>query len=147
MDTLSPEQRRKAMLGNKSKGTKPEDAMARVLQVAGLPFKRNQRVEWGRGSKKRSIEVDFLIGSRIVVEVYGCFWHGCLKHSSLPKSNAAYWLPKLARNQARDRLNRDRLRRDGYFVRFVWEHDVVRGGTATLHKRVREVAEEWRRTA
>jgi DNA mismatch endonuclease (patch repair protein) len=41
---------------------------------------------------------------RAVILVHGCFWHGhencCEGH--LPKTNSAYWAPKLARNRKRD---------------------------------------------
>ena len=42
---------------------------------------------------------------RMVVFVYGCFWHGCPKpkRSPLPKTRAEWWAAKLGRNKERDR--------------------------------------------
>ena len=35
--------------------------------------------------------------------VDGCFWHGCPRYATYPKTNAAFWRKKLAANRARDR--------------------------------------------
>ena len=38
-----------------------------------------------------------------------------------PKANAAYWAAKIARNRARDRLVRHRLKREGWRALVIWE--------------------------
>ncbi|OSZ43576.1 hypothetical protein BVZ31_04815 [Alcaligenes faecalis] len=48
---------------------------------------------------------------RVVVMVHGCFWHGCPQHYRAPSNNSEYCSAKVARNVARDRLVRGRLRR------------------------------------
>ena len=40
----------------------------------------------------------------LAVFVDGCFWHRCPPHGTRPRSNTAYWAPKLARNVARSRF-------------------------------------------
>jgi DNA mismatch endonuclease (patch repair protein) len=67
------------------------------------------------------------VAARVAVFVDGCFWHGCPRHSTFPKANAAWWREKLAANIARDRDTDARLRRDGWQVLRFWEHqDMVR---------------------
>lgn len=70
----------------------------------------------------------------------GCFYHGCCRHGHIPKSNRGYWLPKLARNCARDRSNRRKLRGMGYSVWAVWEHALegrrLVKTAASLHRRL-----------
>lgn len=61
---------------------------------------------------------------RVIVFVDGCFWHGCPKHLRMPASNRAYWEKKIAANRARDRLNTKQLRRAGWKVIRVWEHEL-----------------------
>ncbi|MGD0089648.1 MAG: very short patch repair endonuclease [Planctomycetota bacterium] len=61
---------------------------------------------------------------RIVVFVDGCFWHGCAKHSRTPTGNREYWSGKLGRNKARDRAVTRHLRRLGWRVVRLWEHDL-----------------------
>jgi len=68
------------------------------------------------------VKVDFVFRqARLAVFVDGCFWHGCSKHGTKPKSNAAFWRKKIAGNQIRDeRVNRA-LRRTGWKVVRIWE--------------------------
>jgi DNA mismatch endonuclease (patch repair protein) len=54
--------------------------------------------------------------------VDGCFWHCCPEHGQIPRANASYWEPKLARNVERDRELNDALRLDGWTVFRFWEH-------------------------
>jgi DNA mismatch endonuclease (patch repair protein) len=56
-----------------------------------------------------------------VVEVRGCFWHGHPGCARTPKSNLAFWEPKLLRNRARD-LENERLLHDlGWRTLVIWE--------------------------
>ena len=61
---------------------------------------------------------------KIVVFLDSCFWHGCPKHLRQPKSNEAYWRAKIEKNIKRDRRTRSSLRRMGWSVLRVWEHDL-----------------------
>lgn len=61
---------------------------------------------------------------RVLVFVDGCFWHGCPKCYRPPTSNETYWTTKLGRNRARDREVTAQLRRDGWKVLRVWEHQL-----------------------
>jgi DNA mismatch endonuclease (patch repair protein) len=61
---------------------------------------------------------------RLIIFVDGCFWHGCPRHGSRPRQNGAFWRKKIARNRQRDRaVNRD-LRRRGWRVVRIWEHEL-----------------------
>ena len=60
-----------------------------------------------------------------VVFVHGCFWHqhpkaGCLD-ARLPRSNLAYWRPKLRRNVERDAEHLRKLRKAGWKALVIWE--------------------------
>lgn len=60
---------------------------------------------------------------RKAIFVHGCFWHqhrGCLD-SRIPRTNQAYWIPKLEMNKRRDRSNRARLTRMGWRSLVIWE--------------------------
>ena len=86
----------------------------------------------------RAVRPDFIFRqARLAVFVDGCFWHGCPRHGTKPKSNAAFWRKKISRNQARDRLVTRTLRRAGWRVLRIWEHDLPRATRrqATKHKR------------
>jgi DNA mismatch endonuclease (patch repair protein) len=61
---------------------------------------------------------------RIAIFIDGCFWHGCRWHCRRPKSRLSYWLPKIDRNMARDRMVVNLLRRSGWKVHRIWEHSL-----------------------
>jgi DNA mismatch endonuclease (patch repair protein) len=44
----------------------------------------------------------------------------------LPKSNCGYWLPKFRRNKERDTRKNRELRRLGWRVLTIWEHEIKR---------------------
>ena len=73
---------------------------------------------------------------QIAVFVDGCFWHAGPKHSTKPRSNAAFWLKNLAANQARDQLVNRTLRRTGWRVLRIWEHELARKNAGRLAPRI-----------
>lgn len=88
---------------------------------------------------RRTIDIAFP-GARVAVFVDGCFWHACPEHGTRPRSNAAWWDAKLARNQDRDRDTGRLLDEAGWTVVRFWGHedpvqaaervaDVVRAGS------------------
>ena len=58
-----------------------------------------------------------------VIFVHGCFWHqhDCPRGARLPKTRRDYWVPKLRKNQERDRLHQKRLQEMDWRVLVVWE--------------------------
>jgi DNA mismatch endonuclease (patch repair protein) len=78
---------------------------------------------WRRGSELPG-RPDFVFPKlKLAVFVDGCFWHGCPFHATQPKQNAKFWREKIARNQARDRLVNRTLRKRGWRVLRIWEHE------------------------
>lgn len=55
--------------------------------------------------------------------VHGCFWHrhACKDGQKVPNGNHSYWLPKFARNMARDVKQEQRLKQLGWQVLTIWE--------------------------
>ena len=62
---------------------------------------------------------------RVCVFVDGCFWHACPRHGTRPAGNRAFWKAKLDRNVARDRSVSRALRKAGWAVLRVWEHELA----------------------
>ena len=71
--------------------------------------------------------------------VDGCFWHGCPRHATKPKNNAAFWRKKIARNIERDREVFRFLRKAGWRVLRVWEHELNRKNERRLVGKLRRV--------
>ena len=63
---------------------------------------------------------------RVAVFVDGCYWHGCPQHATKPRTNAAFWRKKFAANKARDLLVNRTLRKAGWRVVRIWEHELER---------------------
>lgn len=73
---------------------------------------------------------------RLAVFVDGCFWHGCSKCYRRPASNQTYWDEKIQRNQKRDRQVTRELRKAGWQVLRIWEHQLADKERGHLIKRV-----------
>lgn len=121
------------VLGHGNKAT--EGALIRF-------FRKNKITGWHRGSKLFG-SPDFVFRKyRLVVFVDGCFWHNCPKHGTRPAMNRSFWFKKLERNIARDRLVNLTLRKNGWLVLRVWQHELVKGNEQRLAKRFRRVIPE-----
>jgi len=137
-DIFTARQRSKIMSRIRSSGTDPEETLYRLLrEVLGKRWRIRRNVRALPG------QPDFVIPSlRLAVFMDGCFYHGCPKHGHRPKSNKKYWIPKLARNLARDRASRRALREMGYAVWKFWEHSLkgrrLHDTHRTLIRRLRE---------
>ncbi len=90
-----------------------------------------------RTSRVKSVRPDFVFPRlKVVIFIDGCFWHSCPRHVALPKNNSSFWAAKLETNRARDRYVTRALRRRGWRVQRLWEHDVNNGETIArmLHR-------------
>jgi DNA mismatch endonuclease, patch repair protein len=121
------------MRGNKSRHTRPERAVRRLLFVLGYRYRLHLATLPGRP------DVSFP-GRKRAIFVHGCFWH---QHSSEacplrshPKSNVAYWRPKLQRNVERDASQISALKDMGWKIHVVWECETI--NLPRLRRRLRQ---------
>ena len=85
------------------------------------------------------VRPDFVFrAARLALFVDGCFWHGCPRHGTQPANNRAFWRKKLTGNQARDCLVTRTLRRQGWRVLRIWEHELARKREAKLLRRIQQ---------
>jgi DNA mismatch endonuclease, patch repair protein len=120
---LTKEQRSRLMAKVRSRGNlSTEVPLAKALRRSGVTGWRRHRPVRLEG---RVMRPDFVFpDARLVVLVHGCFWHGCPIHGTRPKSRRSYWLPKLDANKARDRRDGRALRKQGWKVVQIWEHNI-----------------------
>ncbi|RQV61066.1 DNA mismatch endonuclease Vsr [Burkholderia cenocepacia] len=100
----------------RSKDTEPELIVRRLVYAMGYRYRLHRKDMPGKP------DLVFL-GRRKVIFTHGCFWHqhsGC-REGRPPKSNTDYWLPKLRRNQERDRVALAQLAASGWDVLVIWE--------------------------
>lgn len=115
---MSAEKRSQLMGRIRGKDTGPERIVAALLRAHRFKFEQHSRDLPGRP--------DFVFRSRrLVIMVDGDFWHGwrfpAWQHKLTP-----FWREKIAANRARDSRNIRKLRKSGWIVVRVWEHQLKR---------------------
>lgn len=118
-DVFTPEKRSAIMRAVKGKDTGPERRLRKALHAMGFRYRLHVKQLPGKP--------DVVFPKyRAVLFVHGCFWHGhaCARGARLPKTNAAYWRAKIARNVERDRSAVVALQRHNWFVKISWECDL-----------------------
>lgn len=116
-DNLTPQQRRRCMSHNRGSDTSPERRLRSALHHRGYRFRKHCVDLPGRP------DVVFR-SARVAVFVDGDFWHGyrlpAWEHKLSP-----FWQTKIRRNRERDRATFQRLRRNGWTVLRLWEHELL----------------------
>ena len=118
-DHLTPDKRSWNMSRIRSKNTKPELIVRKMLHNSGIRYRLHARNLPGKPDLSNKSKI-------FAIFVNGCFWHqhkGC-KRASIPKSNTDYWIPKLEKNVNRFKENLDRLDTMGYRTAVIWECEV-----------------------
>jgi DNA mismatch endonuclease (patch repair protein) len=107
------------MKAAKPRDTAPEKALRSELHKMGLRFRVDTRP-----IKELNRRADIVFRSaRVAIFVDGCFWHGCPKHGTQAKANAEFWRNKIEQNQKRDADTTLQLKKKGWKVIRVWEHE------------------------
>ena len=113
------EQRSRNMSAIKSKNTKPEIKVRKVLHSMGYRFRLH--------SKDLPGSPDIVLPKyKTVIFVHGCFWHrhkNC-KYASTPKTRQEFWEAKFRENINRDKLNQENLSSKGWKIIIVWECEI-----------------------
>ncbi len=130
-DIFTKAKRSEVMSRIRGRGNRATElALVRVFRAHGITGWRRHQAVFGKP--------DFVFAKlKLALFVDGCFWHGCPKHATKPKNNAAFWRKKFAANKARDLLVTRTLRARGWRVLRIWEHELARKREARLVKRIR----------
>lgn len=122
------------MKAAKTRDTAPEIALRSELHRRGLRYRIDVRPV-----KELNRRADIVFRSaKVAIFVDGCFWHGCPKHGTQAKTNAEFWQNKIKRNQARDAETNQLLKRAGWKVIRVWEHENTKKVSEKIQKIVME---------
>lgn len=119
MDNLTRLQRRKNMQNIRSAGTLPEALIMRALRRKKIYFAKNVKSITGKP------DIVFR-RKKIAVFIDSDFWHVHPKRFVMPQSNKRYWREKIRRNKERDKEVNAKLKKEGWEVIRIWEHDVKR---------------------
>jgi DNA mismatch endonuclease (patch repair protein) len=127
VDNLSKAHRRKNMQNIRSKDTKIELVLRSALHKKGFRY----RIHYKKLIGKPDIVFPC---SKVVIFLDSCFFHKCPYHFIEPKSNRKYWIPKLERNKIRAKEVNQTLKKQGWKVIRIWEHQVKRDLDACVRK-------------
>jgi len=100
----------------KSKNTKPEIAVRKMLHALGYRFRLHRKDLPG--------SPDIVLPKyKTVIFVHGCFWHrheNC-KFASTPKTRKEFWENKFNENMKRDKNNFKELKKLNWNLLVIWE--------------------------
>jgi DNA mismatch endonuclease (patch repair protein) len=126
VDTLTPEQRRKAMQLVKTKDGPLEHAVRSALHRKGYRFRKHLKSLPGKP------DIVFT-RQKVAIFVDGDFWHGYHFNKWRDKMGP-YWQNKIEGNIARDKKNFSTLRRRGWIVVRLWGHQVKKDLPACIER-------------
>jgi DNA mismatch endonuclease (patch repair protein) len=115
-DSITTERRSDNMRKIRSKDTKPEVRVRKLLFGLGYRFRLHRKDLPGKP------DIVFT-GRKKVIFVHGCFWHqhqDC-REGRLPGSRKEYWVSKLKNNISRDQKHVVELQKLGWEVLVIWE--------------------------
>ncbi|MFA5135866.1 MAG: very short patch repair endonuclease [Patescibacteria group bacterium] len=129
MDRHTPTQRSYNMSRIKSKNTKPELLVFRLLKERGYKFSKHAKIITGKP--------DIVFRKhRVVVFVDGEFWHG--KNFQRWKSKLSeFWHTKITANIERDKKNTRLLKLKGWTVIRLWDKAVIKNPERSVEKIIR----------
>lgn len=114
-DVFTPEKRSWIMSRIRSRNTKIDLEMKKILSKANCSYKMYPKM-YGNP--------DFIIQrKKIAIFCDGDFWHGYNYHEKR-KPPKKYWRQKIESNMKRDHSVSRKLRREGWSVLRFWEHDI-----------------------
>ena len=116
---MTSEARSRNMAAIKSKNTKPEIEVRKILHEMGYRFRLHRKDLPGNP--------DIVLPKyKTAIFVNGCFWHqheGC-KYACLPKTKTDFWKKKLEGNKKRDKVKQSQLNELGWKIINVWECEI-----------------------
>ena len=123
-DIMSPDKRSRVMSRIRGKNTTPEQIIFSVLRREGISFSRHATDLPGRPDV-------ILRRTKLAIFIDGDFWHGwrfpLWKHKLSEK-----WQDKIEATRRRDQKNFVKLRRLGWKVIRIWEHQIERSPEGCL---------------
>lgn len=125
-DIFTLEKRSEIMSKIKSKNS--------LIEKSIFSFLRNNKIHFQKHYTRVVGKPDIAIPSkRKVVFIDSDFWHGWRYSLWKNKLNSDFWVKKIETNKRRDKFVNSKLRKIGWSVMRVWEHDLKKSKEKTLN--------------
>lgn len=133
-DVLTPEQRKLNMSSIRAKNTGPEVKLRKLLFAKGI---RGYRIHYNFPGKPDIV----FTKKKIAIFIDGCFWHKCPVCFQEPETHKEFWMKKIESNINRDKNVNDNLKKEGWTVIRIWEHE-IRKEPERVVENVRRILDE-----
>lgn len=124
-DAHTKQQRSYNMSRVRSKNTKPERIMFKLIEGKNLKFKKHYSI-----AGKPDIAFPKL---KLAIFIDGEFWHG-RKFKEWSNKLSPFWYKKISENITRDRKNHRHLRGEGWRVMRLWDKRILRDPEKALSR-------------
>lgn len=139
MDVWSKKKRSEVMSKIRSKNTKPELILRKLLFSKGYRYRLYNKELPGKP--------DIILRKyKTVIFVHGCFWHfhNECREGRIPDSNSNFWKSKFSKNIARDKSNKQNLEANGWKVIIVWECEIEKQLELTFTKVINILSHDYK---
>lgn len=110
----------------RSTDTTPEMTVRKLVHARGLRFRKHSARLPGRPDL-------VFVRAKVAVFIDGDYWHGW-RFPQWREKLAPYWKEKIEWNRRRDARNSRNLRKNGWLVLRVWEHQVERDAASCVDR-------------
>jgi DNA mismatch endonuclease (patch repair protein) len=125
-DNLTPEQRSYCMSRIKGKDTGIERLLRSELHRRGLRFKKHIKELPGKPDIVFPKE-------KVAIFIDGDFWHG-YRFPLWEHKVSDFWKKKIGKTRERDQKNFRKLRKMGWYVTRIWQHEMENDLEACIEK-------------
>ncbi len=136
-DIFTKEKRSEIMSLIRSTNTKPELRLRKMLSAHLYPLGYRYKIHYKKIPGKPDV---VFVGKKIAIFMDGSFWHGHTIDKVRLRPEGDFWRNKIENNMARDKRINARLKRLGWEVIRVWEHDVMKSPDKVMRRILRSVS-------
>ncbi len=115
-DVLTKKQRSYNMMRIRNKWTEQEKLIHNYLKSMKIKHRMHPKIAGNPDI--------LLTDKKTVIFLDGCFWHKCPKCFKMPVTRKEFWKKKIGNNVIKDRKTSRLLKKQGYKVVRIWEHEI-----------------------
>lgn len=131
-DKFTKKKRSEIMSKVLNKDSKIEVLFRKALWREGFRYRKNSTKYFGKP--------DIVLPKyESVIFVDSCFWHGCPKHGSMPKTHRKFWKTKIKRNKERDVEVNKYYKKSKWHIFRIWEHGLKNFDIKNFSRKIRAI--------